>query len=82
MKCPTCGAWTEVKDTRHQRDMMTKRYRLCANNHRFQTVEMPARQGITPSEIEAVCAMLVAPKNTYVFGKKRVVINFIEVRKE
>lgn len=35
MKCPTCGAWTQVLDTRD-----TKRRRQCANGHTFSTVEV------------------------------------------
>jgi hypothetical protein len=55
---------------------------VCANQHKFQTAEVPVRQGITLSEIEEASAILVAPKNAYVFEKKQVVIDFIEVRKE
>jgi hypothetical protein len=35
MKCPECGAWTLVKETRNG----TKRKRECANLHRFWTQE-------------------------------------------
>lgn len=34
MKCPHCGAWSAVLDTR-----ATRRRRECANGHRFSTVE-------------------------------------------
>lgn len=80
MKCPTCGAWTEVKETRRQQDSMSKRTRVCANSHTFQTIEAPIRQGITLSELAEVCAILVAPTNAYVFEKKLVMVTFI--RKE
>lgn len=35
MKCPTCGAWSTVLETRD-----TRRRRECANKHRFPTVEV------------------------------------------
>lgn len=38
MKCPTCGAWSIVKDTRERPNYITRR-RLCANGHRFTTKE-------------------------------------------
>lgn len=36
MKCPTCGAWSSVLETRG----VTRR-RECANGHRFSTIEVP-----------------------------------------
>jgi transcriptional regulator NrdR family protein len=39
MKCPECGTWTIVKETRTS-DENTRRRRLeCANEHRFTTLE-------------------------------------------
>ena len=38
MKCPTCGAWSLVKDTRQLKGYTTRR-RECANTHRFTTRE-------------------------------------------
>lgn len=35
MKCPQCGAWTEVRETRG-----AVRRRECANLHRFTTEEV------------------------------------------
>jgi len=35
MKCPVCGVWTVVKETRGNR-----RRRECANEHRFSTEEV------------------------------------------
>lgn len=40
MKCPTCGAWSEVLETRAHADHVTRRQRVCANNHRFITMEI------------------------------------------
>ena len=40
MKCPICGAWSLIKDTR-QLDGYTNRRHECANNHRFSTKEFP-----------------------------------------
>ena len=41
MKCPTCGTWTVVKETRG-----TRRRRECANEHRFTTEEV-----VIPEEV-------------------------------
>lgn len=41
MKCDTCGAWTEVTETRKIDGGHTnKRTRRCANGHRFPTFEV------------------------------------------
>lgn len=40
MKCPRCGVWTEVAETRQVDGGHTlKRTRRCANTHRFVTYE-------------------------------------------
>jgi transcriptional regulator NrdR family protein len=40
MKCPACGAWTSVKQTRTRKTdgVVTRRYE-CGNLHRFSTEE-------------------------------------------
>lgn len=38
MKCPTCGAWTIVLETRAKGDGKYRRYE-CGNLHRFLTME-------------------------------------------
>jgi len=40
MDCPTCGKWTEVKDSRPRKEQ-NARYRRyeCGNGHRFSTLE-------------------------------------------
>ena len=40
MKCPICGVWTSVKQTRTRKTdgVVTRRYE-CANLHRFSTEE-------------------------------------------
>lgn len=44
MNCPTCGAWSEVLDTRATASTdTTRRRRQCANGHRFATVEVYAQ---------------------------------------
>lgn len=43
MKCPHCGAWTSVEETREHEFGTTRRRRLCANGHTFPTVEIPGR---------------------------------------
>ena len=42
MKCPTCGKWTEVLETRARSDGSCRRRYQCATlikSHRFSTVE-------------------------------------------
>jgi hypothetical protein len=38
MKCPHCGVWTRVLETRARKAHTTRRYE-CANLHRFSTRE-------------------------------------------
>lgn len=40
MKCPRCGAPSEVRETRDASLFTTRRRRECLNGHRFTTVEM------------------------------------------
>lgn len=40
MKCPLCGAASDVLDTRPGRVDTTRRRRECHNGHRFVTVEV------------------------------------------
>jgi transcriptional regulator NrdR family protein len=39
MKCPVCGVWTLIKDTRKQDDNSKVRRYECGNEHTFKTVE-------------------------------------------
>lgn len=39
MKCPECGAWTIVKETRASTNNTRRRRIECANEHRFTTLE-------------------------------------------
>lgn len=40
MKCPVCGVWTEVNETRTYLGWLVRRTRECANKHRFKTIEV------------------------------------------
>jgi len=40
MKCPECGAWSIVKETRQSPTFGQTRRRECANEHRFTTQEL------------------------------------------
>ena len=40
MKCPECGAWSLVKETRQSPTFGHTRRRECANEHRFTTQEL------------------------------------------
>lgn len=44
MKCPICGTWTEVLETRNNKNNTTRRRYECANLHRFTTTETVTRQ--------------------------------------
>ena len=39
MKCPVCGVWTQVKETRKLDDTTKTRRYECGNEHTFRTVE-------------------------------------------
>jgi len=39
MKCPECGAWTSVLETRTRSTGVVWRRYVCANEHRFSTLE-------------------------------------------
>lgn len=39
MKCPECGTWTIVKETRTSTGNTRRRRLECANEHRFTTLE-------------------------------------------
>ncbi len=39
MKCPECGVWAFVKETRMRLDNTQRRTLECANMHKFTTVE-------------------------------------------
>lgn len=39
MKCPTCGAWTTIKESRESNIFGYTRRRECGNQHRFTTQE-------------------------------------------
>lgn len=53
MKCPTCGAWTEVEATRQaDRGHTVRRTRACANGHRFTSFEvLPRIYRRSPAEV-------------------------------
>lgn len=55
MKCPTCGAWTQVLETRKRGVNVTRRRYECANLHRFTTLESvidPTGPSSTPGQTE------------------------------
>lgn len=43
MRCtvPRCGVWSQVLETRTQRDGSIKRTHECANGHRFGSIQRP-----------------------------------------
>lgn len=40
MKCPVCGVWTLIKETRTRENNTKYRRYECGNIHRFTTVEV------------------------------------------
>ena len=46
MKCPTCGAWSTVIETRKSTELGFRRRRECANEHKFTTQEV-----VVPDEV-------------------------------
>lgn len=40
MKCPFCGAWSEVLESRPTANNLQRRARECGNGHRFKTYEV------------------------------------------
>jgi len=46
MKCPVCGAWSTVKESRESKQFGFRRRRECANEHKFTTQEV-----VIPDEI-------------------------------
>jgi transcriptional regulator NrdR family protein len=40
MKCPQCNTYTEVLETRTRTDGVVRRRYMCANMHRFTTLEV------------------------------------------
>lgn len=62
MKCPQCGAWTDVLETRSPR-----RRRECANGHRFTTIELP------DTEANAHLAEQAIKREKYLKGKVKLI---------
>ncbi len=58
MRCPKCGAWSEVKETRaDDASFKTKRRRICANKHLFTTYEvLPAALASTRDQRSTIRA--------------------------
>ncbi len=46
MKCPVCGAWSTVKESRESKQFGFRRRRECANEHKFTTQEV-----VIPDEV-------------------------------
>jgi transcriptional regulator NrdR family protein len=62
VKCPQCGAWTDVLETRSPR-----RRRECANGHRFTTIELP------DNEAASYLAEQAARRDRYLRGKAKLI---------
>lgn len=53
MKCVVCGAATDVKESRTRENNMVYRKRVCFNDHKFTTKEIPVPQELIDEEIRA-----------------------------
>jgi transcriptional regulator NrdR family protein len=54
IKCPVCGAWTSVKQTRTRKTdgVVTRRYE-CGNLHRFSTEERVRYESINLKTVQS-----------------------------
>lgn len=55
MKCPLCGVWSEVLDTRAGVHDSVRRRRQCGNGHRFVTYEV-TEPSISSRELKQTAA--------------------------
>lgn len=53
MKCPTCGTWTIVLETRISPTRNVRRRRLCANEHNYTTEEVVVPREVLEQERQA-----------------------------
>ena len=51
MRCPQCGAITDVKETRTKESVITRR-RICHNYHTFKTEERCVTE---PTDVRPIC---------------------------
>lgn len=64
MKCPLCGTWTHVLETREG----NRRRRECANHHRFWTLER-ATEGIRLQEWARNQKIIADPRGNSVIAR-------------
>lgn len=60
MKCPRCGADSQVKETRPAPHLTTRRRRECFNGHRFVTVEVHEAAFCSAKQRAVVLAQTIA----------------------
>lgn len=51
MKCPRCGAWALIKETRAKDDNTMRRRYECGNLHRFTTIEFVRPDSIVSRKV-------------------------------
>lgn len=70
MMCPQCSVWSEVSETRQGQYFTVRRRRLCANGHRFTTVEIhAAAYGSVVQRLRVLAATISA--RTALFARNR-----------
>lgn len=72
MKCPKCGVWSSVLETRESTNYTTKRRRECANGHRFTTVEL--HSNVANNVGSKIAQYAVAMANRIAQWKKELII--------
>lgn len=53
MKCPICGAWTTVLETRMRNNNERRRTLECGNLHKFRTIETVDEESVTDAKSKA-----------------------------
>lgn len=64
MKCPVCGVWSEVLDTRAGAQDKIRRRRRCANSHVFPTLEIHATM-VNPGAIKRAWHTITARRERW-----------------
>jgi transcriptional regulator NrdR family protein len=62
MKCPECGVWAAVKETRQRANGSTYRRYVCANGHLFSTKELVVA-GRSKNPVGVLSAAIDSPRS-------------------
>jgi transcriptional regulator NrdR family protein len=73
MKCPECGAWSLVKETKESPTFGYRRRRECANYHKFTTQEILVPQEAITEERRKNIPQSWCYRTCEVYGRSQVV---------